>query len=464
MASYLVVCMAVLWSAVVAGDKSDPRAIGMARTINGPARGLAALGVNPANLGMNGHRLIGISLLSIGFRVSSELMSYDTYHEFFTGADGPNGVREPRFLDEADKAKLLSGFSDGTAVSTMDFEVMPVGLAAYHPEVGGFAIAVKERVGLRTVVPKELLTMLLYGLDPEGSSFTFDRTRISGWWFRELNLSYGRPVPVSLPAEAELYAGLGIKFLAGYGVMETLHYVASVANEPTGGNQYRGRLSFDYRIRRAGVEVLDPDKGGGLDLFPAPAGTGFGVDFGLAGKVYGVDLHVSITDIGSIRWKRNTVETYSRYQIDITDPFLGTIEDSLQYAVRGRNRSAGEFATALPTKLRIGLVVESGSRLLPSWFPSGILIAVDFTQGLNDSMGNPDNPRVSVGVEYSGIPVLPIRTGLSIGDDSRLRWAAGVGLELTKISFGIATESIPLLFDPGNFDLYSISAGFQFRF
>lgn len=456
--------MVVLCSAVAAGDKNNPRATGMAGTINGPARGLAALGVNPANLGLGGHQLISVSLLSMGFRVSSELASYDIYNEYFTGTEGTNGVREPRFLNEADKARLLSGFPDGTAVSRMDLEVMPAGLAVYHPAVGGFAIAIKERVGIRTVVPKDFLTMLLYGLDPEGSSFSFDRTRISAWWFRELNLSYGRQVPVSLPAGGELFAGMGVKFLAGYGVMETLRYAATIANEPTNGNQYRGRLSFDYQIRRAGVEVLDPDKGGGVDLFPAPAGTGFGMDFGLAGRVYGVDVHLSITDIGSIRWKRNTVETYSQYQTDITDPFLGTIEDSLQYAVRGRNRSAGEFKTSLPTKLRIGVVVESNSQLLPPWFPSDLLIAFDFTQGLNGSMGNPDNPRVSIGVEYSGIDVLSMQTGLSVGDDTKLRWAAGIGLELTKMSIGIATENIPLLFSSRDFDLYSLSAGFQFRF
>ncbi|MBI4418642.1 MAG: hypothetical protein HY563_07685, partial [Ignavibacteriales bacterium] len=371
--------LVILSAGVSAGERSGSRGIGMARTVNGPARGLAALGVNPANLGMNGYTLVSAELLSFGFRTTSEMISYDLYNEFFTGVAGPNGVREPRYLDEADKQRILSRFPDGTALSSLDLELVSAGVAAYHPSLGGLAVAITDRLGVNAVIPKDFMTILLYGLDPNGSSYAFDRLRASAWWFREFNVSYGTRLPISLPPGTELYGGIGMKFIAGYGFFETERYRAAVANEPVGGGQYVARLDFDYVIRRSGVEMFDPRNSGAFSLFPAPAGKGFGIDVGLAAIIHGIEAHLSVTDIGSISWKRNTVETYSRYRAELTDPFLGTIEDSLQYAVRGRNRAIGEFSAPLPTKLRVGIVLESGASAAPSWIPTNLLIAVDYT-------------------------------------------------------------------------------------
>lgn len=456
----IILATALVWP----GDKNGPRGNGMARTVNGPARGLAALGVNPANLGMGGHLHVEVELLSFGFRTSSELISYGLYDRFFTGIVGPDGTRSPKYLDEDDKSALMSQFSGETAVSRAEMEFLPAGIVLYDPELGGLAVAVTERIGASAIVPRDLMTVLLYGLEPEGGEYSLDGLDLSAWWVRELNISYGTRMPVVLGPDITLYGGVGIKVLAGYGMMETDHYDATIANEAVGGNQYRARIRFDYLMQRSGVEMLDPARGGGLNLFPAPAGTGFGVDLGAAVTGHGFEAHVSLTDIGSIRWKRNTVETVGRYDIELTDPFLGTIEDTLQAAVRGQNRHTGTFSTPLPTTLRLGLVVPANSAALPAWFPSDMAIALDYTQGVNRSMGNRTTPRVSMGVEYRVWRVLSIRSGLALGgDDSRLRWAVGAGYDGPGFSFGIATENVPLLFSPKDFDLYSLSAGFQFR-
>ncbi|MBI2620015.1 MAG: hypothetical protein HYW57_08030 [Ignavibacteriales bacterium] len=461
---HILMLSAVILASLSAGERSNIRGLGMARTVNAASRGLHALGVNPANLGMGGERALSLDLFPFGFRMSSELISYDTYKDFFTGVPGPDGTRQPKFLTKEDKEKILNSFPQGIAVSQLDFEMTLMGLGFYHPSVGGIGVSVVERIGTRVVVPKDYVAIFLYGLDSLGSRYVFDETNLSAWWWREYNLSYGMKLPVHLQDDIEFYAGIGLKYISGYGALETTRYRATIANERESGNQYRAKLFFDYLIKRSGVDILDPAREAAFSFFPEPAGSGFGVDLGFAARLRGLDVHVSITDIGSVTWKRNIVETFGTYDLDLTDPFEGANEDTIQTAIRGKNRRGSEFSTNLPTKVRIGVALGADTASRPSWMPSDLILTADMTQGFNESMGNSGDLRFSLGTEYRGIPGVPIRTGFSIGDDSRFRWAFGMALDLRHFSFDFATENLGLLFSLRNFDLYSFAMGFRFRF
>ncbi len=463
--NHIVLLALILYLPLAAGDRSNIRGLGMARTVNAASRGLNSLGVNPANLGMGGEGLLSFDLIPFGIRVSSELISYDTYRDFFTGVPGPDGTRQPKFLTTQDKEKILEAFPQGVANTQFDFEVTALGVSFYHPSVGGIGVSVVEHIGTRLVIPKDYLGMFLYGLDSSGSNYNFNETNLSGWWWREYNISYGMKLPVKLEDDIEFYAGIGVKYISGFGAMETERYVASISNERENANQYRAKLLFDYLVRRSGVEIADPNReGANFSVFPQPAGSGFGVDLGFAARLPGFDVHLSFTDIGSVTWKRNIVETFGKYNLELTDPFEKQNEDTIQAAIRGKNRPGSEFSTSLPTKVRIGVSIGADTSNRPSWIPDDLVLAADITQGFSESLGNSGTPRLSLGVEYRGIPVIPLRTGLSIGDDSRLRWAFGLGIDAHNFSFDLATENLGLLFSLQNFDLYSFAMGFRFRF
>jgi len=448
-----------------AGDRGGVRGIGMARTVNASARGLAALGVNPANLALGGEGMVSMSLLPFGFRVNSELISMEAYREYFTGVPGPSGESDPRYLSDNDKEQILRAFSGNVATSRLDFEIMPVGVAVYHSAFGGIGAAMTEHIGVRVVVPKDLLQVMLYGLDSTGSRHQLDGTDLSAWWWREFNISYGTKLPVRLGKRGELYAGVGLKYIAGFGVLETPRYKMLISNQRESNNQYNTEFLADYLIRRSGSEMMDPGSGGGpFTLSPHPAGTGFGLDLGIALMLDGIQIHCSMTDIGSVSWHRNLVETFGDYNVVLTDPFLGAIEDSIQNAIRGQNRRGTAFRTPLPTALRFGIAVEANTAGTFDWIPQGMLVTLDLTQGLNESMGNSQDPRVSLGIEYAGIPWLPLRTGWSVGDDSRVWWAVGAALEFKSFSWDIATENIGLLFSTRDFNMYSFATGVRLRF
>ena len=369
----------------------------------------------------------------------------------------------PKYLTQEDKEKILSAFPGGLAATKFDFEFMPVGLAFYHPSVGGIGVAMVEHAGTRFTIPKDYFAIPLYGLDSAGSQYSFDETSVSAWWWRELNVSYGMKLPIRLKNGFDLYAGIGLKYISGYGIMQTSRYHGTISNERVGENQYKALIAFDYLINRSGIGLVSGD-GGPFVIFPQPAGTGVGVDLGLVAILDGMELHLSVTDIGSVSWKANPAETYGDFRLEFTDAFLSTIEDSIVNALRGKNRRGEEFSTLLPTRFRIGFVFAPDSGNLTNWVPDGLILALDITQGFNESMGNLTDPRLSLGAEYKGIPWIPLRTGLSIGDDSKLRWAVGIGLEFKAFSFDIATENIGLLYSLSDFDMYSFGMAFRFRF
>jgi len=459
----ILLAAVLLTSTAVAGDPPNIRGIGMARSMSGLARGVSALGINPANLGMPENHLLTFNLVPFSAKISSELISYDTYKEYFTGVPGPNGTTVAKYLTTADKEKILSIFPEGGATSEADVDLMPTGTSVYVPSVGGFGLATMEHIGTRLVLPKDYLKIFLYGLDSAGSTYKFDQTSFSAWWWREYNLSYGMKLPVKLKQDIELYAGIGLKYIAGFGVLETSHYRATVANFRENQNQYRVQLFFDYLIKRSGIDAVGANRSdAGFSAFPQPAGTGFGVDLGFAARLPGFDLHVSVTDIGSVSWKQNVMETVGSYNLEFTDPFFKTNEDSIQNAVRGTNRPGDAFSVSLPTRLRIGVVVGQDTARAPSWLPRDLILAFDLSQGFNESMGNSGALRASLGAEYRIIPGVPLRTGFALGEDSKVRWAMGFGFDFRYFSIDFATENLGMLFFK-NYDMFSFAFGFQVR-
>ena len=141
------------------------------------------------------------------------------------------------------------------------------------------------------------------------------------------------------------------------------------------------------------------------------------------------------------------------------DPFTTTNSDSLEQAVRGVNRVGEAFSTSLPTMLRIGASIECRNFEALKFLPGSMILAFDYHQGLNSSMGNITTPRLSMGMEYRLIDFLPIRTGLSTGGGDGVRWSAGFGLDFHYVCLDVATENLGMLFRPRTTQTLSAAAG-----
>ncbi len=458
----LFVLALILADAVMGGDRSNARGVGMARTANETARGFGALGINPANLAIKERGSVSFGFLHMGLNASSNLISYDIYNDYFTGVPDGLGGRKPRYLTESDKESILKVFPDGSALTTLDVETQLFGIGV---RTSSFAVgfSMRERLNARFNISRDFARLFLFGLDSTGSKYVFDGTSVSAFWWREYNLTYAMRLPLELKYPRDVFVGLSVKMLRGYASFVTEHYRASIANERIGLNQYRASLAFDYLTKRSGIDLLHEGQDSEFSFFPEPAGSGVGIDLGYVVHYGMFSIHGSVTDIGSIEWDKNVVETFGKYNLAIEDPFEEVDEDSIAEAFRGKNRNGGPFSTTLPTVLRTGVLLESDSVRAVRQVLGSFSVAFSYAQGLNSSMGNTTKPRFAIGFEHRLIPFLPLRMGLSIWGREGFRWSAGFGLDLVNWQLDVATGNFSMLFSPGSYDMLSVAASMKFR-
>ena len=455
-----------LITTVSAGDRISLRAIGMGRAAVAATRGTDAIGINPANIAIPDIGHFNLSLVNSSFRISTELFTYDIYQKYFTGVDTGGTKRAPKYLTQQDKDDIRSQLPDNP-VTKIDVESMIAGVSFETAVLGGIGFAVIEHAGVNFAFSRDFFDMVyLQGL-PSNAKYVFDGTSFNAWWYREYNVSYGRKLPVKISFLNDLYVGAAVKFIRGYGIFETSKNNSSIENKvaltDTGKNSVIG--SFDFLARRAGVDFFNNDSSKkSFTPMPAdPVGHGTGFDLGFSAElINGTRVGVSITDIGKITWDKNVMQTSGGGVITFSG-YATEVQDSVKNVLKGKNGPGESFSTSLPTVLRIGAAVQSEKFPFLKFLPGHLLLAAEYAQGLNESLGNTKKARISLGMEYRIIPLLPLRSGFLFGGGDKLRWAFGFGLDLRYFSLDFATDNFGMYFSPKSFNVFSLSLGMKIR-
>ena len=448
---------------VMAGDMSNTRGVGMARTINAASRGIDAVGINPANISIPDKGFLNINLVPFGAHVSTEILTFDLYKEYFTGVDSV-GKRWAKRLEPADKEKILNQMPD-LPVTRIRAEAMIFGASFQNQIIGGIGFGIIDHAGANIKLSKDFFRMAAFGLEPAGSVYVFDGTEANAWWYREYNLSYGRKLPVNLEFLNALYAGFGVKLLHGFGISQSIRQSSSFGNYPDQLNpaQYTLIGNLDFLTVHTGVDFMNEDSNEKVSPFPAPVGKGVGFDIGFSGEfANGMRASLSVTDIGKIKWNINVIESYNSKSVTITGNF-SHLEDTLDTMTKGKTRQGEAFETKLPSALRVGFETEA-SRIPGLFFmPDDFIIAFDYQQGFNESLGNTTKPRFSLGAEHYVLSVLPLRTGIAFGGDDKVRWSFGFGVDLYNFSLDFASDNFGTVFIPNSFQTISFSMGMKVR-
>jgi hypothetical protein len=458
-----IVLFSIVLQAAVAGDRSNIRGVGMGRTMNAASRGIDAIGINPANLAIPDKGIINFNLAPVGVRVSTELLDYGLYKEYFTGVDSV-GKRWAKRIDPADMNKILSQMPD-LPKTRIETEVMLLGASFQDSLIGGIGFSMIIRGGGIVTLSKDFFRMAAFGLEPEGSVYVFDGTEAYAWWYGEYNLSYGRKLPVEISFLKDLYAGIGLKFIQGYGISKSIRQSSTFGNYPDPVNpvQYTLVGNIDFLTTHAGVDFMNDNSDEDFTPFPAPVGKGIGFDIGFSGQlVNGFRVALSVTDIGKITWNRNVIDSYNNRSVTFTGT-SNNLEDTLDSMFKGKTRQGQEFSTSLPTALRLGFETNSSQIPVLNFLPDELTLTFDYLQGFNESLGNTTKPRFSLGTEYYVFPVLPLRTGLAFGGGDKARWAFGFGLDLYNFSLDFASDNFGIMFIPKTFQTVSFSMGMKVR-
>ncbi len=139
--------------------------------MNAVSRGVDALGINPANIAIPDRGYINFNLAPIGLRVSTELLTYGLYNEYFTGVDSV-GKRWAKRIEPADIDKILTQMPD-LPKTRIDIESMIFGASFQNSSIGGIGLGIIEHGGTVATLSKDLFRMAAFGLEPAGSVYHF---------------------------------------------------------------------------------------------------------------------------------------------------------------------------------------------------------------------------------------------------------------------------------------------------
>ncbi len=437
-------------------ERTSARLVGMAQTKTAMARGLDAIGVNPALLSIPHRSSVELSILPVGARVGSNFLDLDLYAMYFTGVEDPAAdKRVAKHLTPQDKEDLLSRFPDGYGSIFADAQVTWVALSVRTGSLGGFGLSVSDRLSGRFTMPNDYVRMLLYGFSENGSVYDFTGTDVKAWWLREYTAAYSTPQIKLFGVLPWFSIGGGVKYVQGFSYFGTESYTGTVSN---GGFDEKFRLTGELNMlsHRAVADFLETPDEHSFHPLGNPAGTGFGFDAGIAlGLFRNVVVGISVTDLGSIRWTENTYSSSGKAKIEIDDIFSTEQMDSLSNAYKGTDEPIGPFSTSLPTAFRAGI----------SWDVYSLLsIGADYTVGFNDMPGNTTTPRIAIGGEWRFMRNLPLRTGVAFGGYEGFTWAVGLGMHILFLDLEFATENVGMFAYGQTCKQVSLTANAKIRF
>ncbi len=377
----------------------DARAAGMAFSNGADTRGLQSVGLNPATLALPTPFRMEFNLFSLTVAVNNNSFTKSQYDRFFTTGN----LLTRQDIDEILEAIPDGGLrADGTArVNTLSFFLPNFSLSLVGVGAG------KARV------PKTVFELPLRGNGEQpGRIYRFDDTEGSDWLGIGIFASgaYGFHPGENSPMD-HLAVGLSLKYYSG--------------------------LRFDH-IERARGELRNFDNAnnhpyihidGSAELISSRGGSGLGVDVGVIGSFeQRLALGITVLNIAStMSWGSQS----ERRLVSIQGDSLNLPERVSESLITDTDTSfsISSFATQLPVVMDFALAYHPGKHTT---------ITAEYEQGLNDQMGGTRQPRVGVGMEFRGVPAIPLRTGFTFGGKSGPSFAFGAGLHLKNWYLDVA--------------------------
>jgi len=390
MKKHRIYVAALLIPAVVATQslalgQSSARSVAMGGAHIGLASGIDAAKYNPANLGLSNHRYTGIEFVGLGANISNNSFTLSDYNKY-TGA----------FLTSDDKADILSKIPAEGLKLAVDVEA-----DALSVSTGSIAF-VATGVGVADInLNRDLFDLVL-----NGNTFA-DTIDVTGSYsnvvsYASAGLSYGKGIYTS--GSRELAIGVTGRYLRGIGVERVVELEGGFATHATG---FAGE--------------------GRMVAQTAEGGSGYAIDLGAALKLnnsYTIGISVE-NFVSRLNWDRNPEERGYIFNFDTmtVDNMGDDYVTSEDYRI-----DIAPFTTNLPSTMTLGLANTAGS----------LVWAVDWKQGFRTHDGASTKPRISAGVEYSGLKVLPLRVGYAAGGNRNTAFSFGSGIHLWAYYLDVA--------------------------
>lgn len=434
----------------------DARNIALGGTNATSARGVYAIGVNPANLVINNGHQIEFSTIfplpTLNINVGNDFITLEDYKHFFTGVEGENGQISGRYLDNTEKGKFLNLFEQGSMINTnlginlFSFTIYP------SKEIGAFGFAMQDWTSAQLSLPKQVFELVLYGNNP-GQVYELNDMDMKAWYLRQYSLTYSRELTNIFPDAFKFFSvGITAKYVQGLFYAGVEHINTTLETQ----NDYNILVNGDSKMLVASspsfgmvydFEDETIDRKSNVGLFNDPAGAGFGFDLGFYADLDKIwSIAFAVTDIGSITWTEGLAEYSSNGSFlleDITDEEL---LDSLSEAITGEGYYTNEFSTPLSTAMKMGVGFRL-DKFLKGNFPGQLMLELNYHQGFNDMLANSTIQRFSLGAEWLPSSWFNLRSGISLGGYDDFNWGLGIGFDAGILDIDLATAYTNTLFN-----------------
>ncbi|MFW6224212.1 MAG: DUF5723 family protein [Bacteroidota bacterium] len=407
------------------------------------------LGVNPANLGFQqDDRFLHFTLAESSFALSSDALSRkDIWKNYISiSSDGLS------YAEKIEAAQVFAG-----AGFVLDFNITLGAISLQNEKSGGLAFMVRERLDNQFRIQTRLADLLFLGYNAPvfdnqqniTAKDIFEGSRISGSWYREYMVGYGRRV-LKMPA-LKLYVGADVKYIQGYGNL----------NIYTDDNDFYAKSSITP-FMQVDYQGPSPTALAGSAAELKAVGHGLGFDFGATLKIIDkIKVGLAINDIGSITWDGETYEAPNITVDSVSTDGFDSYNLIAEFKPLFENNSilkwqgAEQYTTGLPAHVKLGC-----SFMPIKWFEFG----VDMYAPLNNHAANLEKAIFSAGGYFRLGNITKLSMGYVNGDIYHHNIPMGLVFCVKWWEFGMATGDVFTFFRQDNPTL-SLAVGFlRFKF
>ena len=290
--------------------------------------------------------------------------------------------------------------------------------------MGNLAISMfQPKIYSSLTLPKGIMDVLFNGLQfdqPQDlSNLSLNLLSVA-----PLSFSYGRQlqIPALMGKVDKFYVGAGINILLG---ITDIHLESD--------DMYVSTSSDSIFIKGENSLITNIDNDQNINF-----GNGFSIDLGVAANINPkINVSLAMQNLfGSITWPK-TYTNFHEFSISIASDELEDISDynsserdSLtdSFTINDTTYNLGSRNTKYP-----GKIVLSGSYKISSIFVLDLAISQYFK---NDYFSQTD-PKISMGLEISSLPKLPIYLGMSTGGLYGFTWGCGFSLNLGGFQWNV---------------------------
>lgn len=399
--SFLTFCL-VTWCIglrpVYAGGDSDARALSLARANLVTADETDAFLWNPANLGLKSslkRSKVVVNILSFGFSAGNNVVGYLDYTKY-------NG----KTWDDKDKKNILDLFGSDNRLNGAGGGQARIGVRYLN-----YSFNVMFDGDAYVSAPKKLFQI---ALSPDGYSVGSEEVnthgRGGGHAVLQLGASAGYSIRQYLPWRTfdDVSVGISLKYLRGF---------------------------FNGTLDKARVNITESDSlitRGSYELLTSRGGNGFSADLGVTAQINKQwSAGVSVQNLFStVVWNGQNEKHFGWYAVNSAN--LLDIKDDAEDT--SNTIKTGSYSTYLPIIVRLGAAYQLNKTITLVGVAEHFLRTKYIAKAV---------PRVAAGAEFQTSKTVSLRTGMSIGGDSRgFNLAGGAGFRLGKWMLDIGTTNL----------------------